>query len=962
MQNDYKALFLRQSYLDNDDIYRCALQGKTACWDYVVLTASNEDQAAAYEMQIRHRLQTGFLPTSTQYLVVPDPEGKRCGSGGATLAVLHALQNRPEQPELTKARILCIHSGGDSKRVPQYSACGKIFSPVPRLLFNGQPSTLFDEFMLAMSGIPARIAGGMLVCSGDVLLLFNPLQLDFYGEGAAALSIKEKAETGQNHGVFLGADGTVRRFLHKQSVQTLTECGAVDKRGCVDIDTGAVIFSGELVQRLCGLIDTQEKYAALVNDRTRLSFYGDFLYPLAADSTLEDFYKEAPEGDFTPELRAAREQVWQALRGYPMKLSRFSPAAFLHFGTTGELLRLMTEEMSRYRFLNWSAQVYTNTHDTHYAVYNSYISRHAKIGKGCYIENADIGDGVTIGEGSVISGVTLQGVTIPAGVVLHGLKLTGERYVCRMYAVEDNPKKNQHLGKALAQPLWNTPLFTVHETMDAAVRATLAGTADATAISLQESFTLADTSGLLQWQDKLSDKVIAESILQAIDARIPADAVAQQYPEGISQRVQRYLLAEADKLDENIPEEFPRKIRIYHYTAGLIDREQMLSACYRTISRALLNIAQKGAQSFPNARICREETTARLPVRVNWGGGWSDTPPHCLEKGGTVLNAAILLDGEYPIEVTLKKLDKPVITLASTDIGSHKEFTRLQDLRSCGDPNDSFALHKAALMVCGIVPQAGDLSLEELCRQLGGGFYMNTRVVGIPKGSGLGTSSILAGACAKAISEFFGLNYSQQEMITRVLYIEQMMSTGGGWQDQVGGLVPGIKLVTAQPGLSQSIRYTPLSLSEQTCRELNDRMALIYTGQRRLARNLLRDVIGKYIGSDPTALRVLRQIQHVAEEMAQRLEAGDVDGFARLLSKHWELSQELDSGCTNTCIDQIFLSIEDLISGKMICGAGGGGFLQVIMKKGVTRQMLADRLESVFEDVGVCVYESTLLF
>ena len=92
------------------------------------------------------------------------------------------------------------------------------------------------------------------------------------------------------------------------------------------------------------------------------------------------------------------------------------------------------------------------------------------------------------------------------------------------------------------------------------------------------------------------------------------------------------------------------------------------------------------------------------------------------------------------------------------------------------------------------------------------------------------------------------------------------------------------------------------------------------------------------------------------------LENGNVDSFARSLSQHWELSKRLDEGCTNTCIDQIFLSIEDLISGKMICGAGGGGFLQVIMKKGVTRQMLAQRLESVFEDVGVCVYESTLLF
>mgnify|MGYP000004791123 CR=1 FL=1 len=60
--------------------------------------------------------------------------------------------------------------------------------------------------------------------------------------------------------------------------------------------------------------------------------------------------------------------------------------------------------------------------------------------------------------------------------------------------------------------------------------------------------------------------------------------------------------------------------------------------------------------------------------------------------------------------------------------------------------------------------------------------------------------------------------------------------------------------------------------------------------------------------------------------MRFELEKGNVDGFAQLLNQHWELSRRLDGGCTNTCIDMIFSSVEDLIDGKMICGAGGGGF------------------------------------
>ena len=44
-------------------------------------------------------------------------------------------------------------------------------------------------------------------------------------------------------------------------------------------------------------------------------------------------------------------------------------------------------------------------------------------------------------------------------------------------------------------------------------------------------------------------------------------------------------------------------------------------------------------------------------------------------------------------------------------------------------------------------------------------------------------------------------------------------------------------------------------------------------------------------------------------------------------------------------IEQIFSSIEELVDGKLVCGAGGGGFLQVILKKGVTRQMVEERLK-----------------
>ena len=281
------TLFCRQSYQDAwDDYNRALTRPNFLGWDYIILTASNEQQAEGFRAQLEERRKAKFLPENTHFAVIPDEGGVRVGSGGATLSVIRYIAQQIGSDDFSGLRILCIHSGGDSKRVPQYSALGKLFSPVPHELSNGRAATLFDEFMIAMSSVPSRIPEGMLLLSGDVLLLFNPLLIDYTGQGAAAISFKEDVETGKDHGVFLrGEDGNVKSFLHKQTVETLTAAGAVNERGAVDIDTGAVIFSAKMLGSLYGLVDTEERYHALVNDQVRLSLYGDFLYPLATEST-----------------------------------------------------------------------------------------------------------------------------------------------------------------------------------------------------------------------------------------------------------------------------------------------------------------------------------------------------------------------------------------------------------------------------------------------------------------------------------------------------------------------------------------------------------------------------------------------------------------------------------------------------------------------------------------------------
>ena len=173
--DSFSADFLSSSYSDLWENYRYIKENPSIkSWDHVVITASDERQARMYRLQIQQRIDRGFLPSSCNYLCIPDPDGKRVGSGGATLSVIRHIIDACGADAIEKQRVLLIHSGGDSRRIPQYSVCGKLFSPVPRLLPDGNVSTLFDEFFIQFSSMPERIGGGMLVLSGDVLLLFNP--------------------------------------------------------------------------------------------------------------------------------------------------------------------------------------------------------------------------------------------------------------------------------------------------------------------------------------------------------------------------------------------------------------------------------------------------------------------------------------------------------------------------------------------------------------------------------------------------------------------------------------------------------------------------------------------------------------------------------------------------------------------------------------------------------------------
>ena len=665
-----------------------------------------------------------------------------------------------------------------------------------------------------------------------------------------------------------------------------------------------------------------------------------------------------------------------------MKLLRLAPAKFIHFGTTREILELMNGGVEEYQELGWSRLVGSSIKNITTAGYNSVLSSSANIGKNCYLEVSYVHRGAEVGENSVLSYIDVHDEVIPSNVVLHGLKQRDGKFIVRIFGVNDNPKENKLFGKDLdevskeldvnlwendSHTLWSAALYPEKDTIDEALKAALnlyailTGDSQADLLAWKEAekkslcsgFNGADPDAIIAWNQRMADLVSMDEITKAIRNKVPVGELNKT--EALTKIQKEWLENRIRKAD------FSEKMRLHYYLGSILEDEEEIQECFRTIQSEVLASTIKNLSYNESARIVTEKHTAQLPLRVNWGGGWSDTPPYCNENGGTVLNVAILLNGQKPVEVTLEKINEKKIVFDSRDMDVHGEFDTIEPLQATGDPFDPFALQKACLLACGIIPKEGS-SLEEILDRLGGGFEMHSEVTNVPKGSGLGTSSILSAACVKAVFEFMGIEYTEEDLYAHVLAMEQIMSTGGGWQDQVGGITPGLKYITSMPGIDQKLKVMHVEIPEAAKKELDDRFVLIYTGQRRLARNLLRDVVGRYVGNEPDSLFALEEIQKTAALMRFELERGNIDGFAKLLDYHWELSKKVDAGSSNTLIEQIFSSIEELIDGKLVCGAGGGGFLQVILKKGITKQQVEERLNEVFMDSLVGVADCKLVW
>ncbi|KAL3936159.1 MAG: hypothetical protein SGBAC_008458, partial [Bacillariaceae sp.] len=339
---------------------------------------------------------------------------------------------------------------------------------------------------------------------------------------------------------------------------------------------------------------------------------------------------------------------------------------------------------------------------------------------------------------------------------------------------------------------------------------------------------------------------------------------------------------------------------------------------------------------------------AASPVRIDIAGGWSDTPPICYEYGGSVTGMAVLVDGHFPLSCRCRIVpEKSGLLLRSEsrdlDTGSllsvvEVEVSGIQHMGDFRDPRADCALLKSALIVLNLAKEA-DIESGARIQELLNAFCSTTETARLeivttsllPQGSGMGTSSILAGCILGAVAKCVGIgNLDEQQMVNAVLNVEQLLSSGGGWQDQANGLLPGIKTVRSRTNeLPVNVSIEKLAIDSNSLAELEKRLVLIFTGKTRLAKGILQKVLRRWARRESDVLDTVEGLVECSEQARSVLLEGRVDDLGGILSTYAALKVRIageDAGVEPQVVKDLIQDLTKMgaITGHALCGAGGG--------------------------------------
>nr|XP_043622807.1 bifunctional fucokinase/fucose pyrophosphorylase [Erigeron canadensis] len=435
---------------------------------------------------------------------------------------------------------------------------------------------------------------------------------------------------------------------------------------------------------------------------------------------------------------------------------------------------------------------------------------------------------------------------------------------------------------------------------------------------------------ILQMQD-LGEKLCTDFLALCPSLQSQSSKIV---PKSRAYQAQVDLLHACSKHEEAIAVEHQVWAAVADETASAVRygfKEHLFQSSSLTVSKGHIN---NNAEGHVDRTSSHRVVKVELPVRVDFVGGWSDTPPWSLERAGCVLNMAITLDNSLPIGTIIETTQSPGLSI-SDDISNELYIEDFSSIVTPFDNNDPFRLVKSALLVTGTVH---DKIMSSM------GLRVKTWAH-VPRGSGLGTSSILAAAVVKGLLRITDGDESNENVARLVLVLEQIMGTGGGWQDQIGGLYPGIKFTTSFPGIPLRLQVIPLLASSKLVTELQERLLVVFTGQVRLAHRVLQKVVTRYLQRDNLLISSIKRLAELAKTGREALMNCNIDELGEIMMETWRLHQELDPHCSNEFVDSLFAFADRYCCGYKLVGAGGGGFALLLAKNVESALQLRQALE-----------------
>lgn len=846
-----------------------------------------------------------------EYFCTSDPVGRKLGSGGGTTWLLERCHEacgagRGFDEWLASDRRILLHAGGQSRRLPSYAPSGKILTPIPVFRWErGQrlSQTLLD-LQLPLYERLMRMAPGnihTMVVSGDVYIRAAAQLPPVPDADVVCYGLWLDASIAKDHGVFVSDRRTpsvLRRMLQKPSVATLNE---LLQTGFYLTDIGVWMLSDRAVR----LLRSRSKRGA---DTVEYDLYGEFGCSLGTDPVIDD-----------PELRSLSVAVVPLPGG-----------EFYHFGTSGEMISSMQAIQN---IVNDQREIMHHGRKPHPSIFVQNAITEITItaeNTNLWIENSHVGPGWTISHDNIITGVPRNDwhIALGAGQCVDVVPVGEGSFAVRPYRIGDKFAGEEQQRRQF-------PVVADVAEMGRVLASMLAGGPAPEGCRLMSAEEISNEANLPRLVEQRRRyrrdnwAALARNYEHSVFYQTDLDDAAREFARcGM-------------ELPAPLPVEAPLMTRIH----DAMFRSEVLRLTGRDGSadcRRAFGLLREGLtetvladRQEPRLSVYADQIVwARSPVRIDIAGGWTDTPPFCLMEGGNVINLAIELNGQPPLQAYIRPCREPHIVLRSIDLGAVEvveTYEQLADFIHVGSP---FSIPKAALVLAGFQPGFSlerHASLRDQLEAFGCGMEL-TLLSAIPAGSGLGTSSILAATVLGAVSDFCSLAWDKNEIGRRTLVLEQLLTTGGGWQDQYGGVHGGVKLLQTGRGFDQSplVRWLPDDVYTQPdCAGCH---LLYYTGITRTAKSILSEIVRRMFLNNNRQLALLREMKAHTIDMYEALQRRDYRQVGLLMRETWRQNQALDSGTNPPEVARLTGLVDDLCLGYKLPGAGGGGYLYMMAK------------------------------